>query len=346
MWFKLSLLIAVLFMVLFVTMGQSPATIVINDAVTGEPIPYAQVLLRQVKSGNTWHGTSDVNGIVTSNISLPAEISVYQLGYQTYKDSLISNQGNIIKLQPRMFSMDDVVVTGQASPVKSDQSIYKVKLKNVLREDLKAASDMHQLLQMEPSIRLTNDMLLGSKIIMQGLPGQYVKVLVDGVPVTGRMDGNIDLSQIDLSNISHVEIVEGPLSVIYGSGALAGTINIITKEQTGAKSNVSASAYAESVDLARLQASVGLKRGNHGYGLNGSGYYFNGWSDTDTLFRAHIWKPKQRATMNGYYLYARNKMRLKYSSSIVSEKTYRKGRTNRCLSRQSIRHNFHHHSIR
>ena len=53
------------------------------------------------------------------------------------------------------------------------------------------------------------------------------RILVDGVPVIGRLDGNIDLSQINLENVDHIEIVEGPMSVIYGSNALAGVVNFI-----------------------------------------------------------------------------------------------------------------------
>ena len=44
------------------------------------------------------------------------------------------------------------------------------------------------------------------------------------------MNGNIDLSQINLNNVEQIEIIEGPLSTIYGTDALAGTINIITKK--------------------------------------------------------------------------------------------------------------------
>ncbi|MDZ7846145.1 MAG: TonB-dependent receptor plug domain-containing protein [Owenweeksia sp.] len=64
----------------------------------------------------------------------------------------------------------------------------------------------------------------------QGLSGAKIKILVDGVPVIGRLDGNIDISQINLSNIERVEIVEGPMSVQDGTDAVAGTINLITKK--------------------------------------------------------------------------------------------------------------------
>ena len=70
---------------------------------------------------------------------------------------------------------------------------------------------------------------------LQGLSGEHIKFLIDGVPVIGRMDGNVDLSQLNMYNVDHIEIVEGPMSVIYGSNALAGAVNIITKENKKAK---------------------------------------------------------------------------------------------------------------
>ena len=53
-----------------------------------------------------------------------------------------------------------------------------------------------------------------------------------------RLNGNIDLSQINLNNIERIEIVEGPLSTIYGTDALGGTIKIISKKTRDARKNI------------------------------------------------------------------------------------------------------------
>ena len=52
------------------------------------------------------------------------------------------------------------------------------------------------------------------------------------MPVTGRVFDRIDFGQLTLQNVDHIEIIEGPMSVIYGSNALAGVINIITTDYT------------------------------------------------------------------------------------------------------------------
>ncbi|MBK9274597.1 MAG: TonB-dependent receptor plug domain-containing protein [Flavobacteriales bacterium] len=89
-----------------------------------------------------------------------------------------------------------------------------------------AANTLGEALRNELTVRLGQDNILGTAVSMQGLGGENVKVLVDGVPVIGRQDGNLDLAQLDLTGIERVEVVEGPLSVNYGTNALAGTINL------------------------------------------------------------------------------------------------------------------------
>jgi len=80
------------------------------------------------------------------------------------------------------------------------------------------------MLSTELNIRTTHDGALGSSLTMQGLGGEHIKILVDGVPVIGRENGNIDLDQINLQNVDHIEVINGPMSVVYGSNALAGVI--------------------------------------------------------------------------------------------------------------------------
>ncbi|MES2746786.1 MAG: TonB-dependent receptor [Bacteroidota bacterium] len=67
-------------------------------------------------------------------------------------------------------------------------------------------------------------------IQMQGLDAAYTMILIDGVPLVGRSAGTLDLARISVGNIDRIEIVKGASSSLYGSEALAGVINIITKK--------------------------------------------------------------------------------------------------------------------
>lgn len=92
------------------------------------------------------------------------------------------------------------------------------------------AQNAAEVLQNQSGILISQDAQLGTGISLQGLSGQSVKILVNGAPVAGRLNGNIDISQIPTNQIEQIEIIEGPMSVLFGSDAMGGIINIITKQ--------------------------------------------------------------------------------------------------------------------
>ena len=69
-----------------------------------------------------------------------------------------------------------------------------------------------------------------SGLQMQGLSSDYIQVLIDGVPIVGRLSGNLNLDRLNLNNIQRIEIVKGPSSSLFGSAAIGGVINLITKK--------------------------------------------------------------------------------------------------------------------
>ncbi|RKH59664.1 TonB-dependent receptor plug domain-containing protein [Corallococcus aberystwythensis] len=90
------------------------------------------------------------------------------------------------------------------------------------------ARDASELLNARPGF-VVQQGFSGAGLSMQGLAPEYVLVLVDGERVTGKVDGNVDLSRLSLEDIEQVEIVKGPGSVLYGSDAVAGVVNFITR---------------------------------------------------------------------------------------------------------------------
>src|SRR3546814_3425835 len=76
---------------------------------------------------------------------------------------------------------------------------------------------------------------------MQGFDPDYTRILLDGQPLIGRTTGTLELSRVAVGNIERIEIVKGPSSSLYGSEALAGVINIITRDpEIGARGTLSA----------------------------------------------------------------------------------------------------------
>lgn len=173
--------------------------------------------------------------------------------------------------------MTAVVVTAQHDQVRVDQSIHKLKVIDRKRIDQLAAINLEDVLMQELNMRVGQDAILGSGISIQGLSSSNVKILIDGVPVIGRIDGGIDLRQINLANVERIEIVQGPLSVQFGTDAIAGTINIITRKNTGEQFNVQAKTYAESIGTWNNMLSFTKNVGKGYIGIDATRNQFDGW---------------------------------------------------------------------
>jgi outer membrane receptor for ferrienterochelin and colicins len=74
---------------------------------------------------------------------------------------------------------------------------------------------------------------MGSYIYLQGIGGKRIAYLVDGRKITGKIAGRLDADTIPVSNIERIEIIRGPMSSLYGSDAIGGVINIVTKKPSG-----------------------------------------------------------------------------------------------------------------
>lgn len=93
------------------------------------------------------------------------------------------------------------------------------------------ARDVGELLEEQPGIQITRD-FRGDAIQMQGLSADYVLVLVDGMRMPGRIGGAVDLGRFGTENIERIEILRGSASALYGADAIAGVINIVTRQPT------------------------------------------------------------------------------------------------------------------
>ena len=123
----------------------------------------------------------------------------------------------------------EVVVTGTRTlqPVEDAPIATEVIARETIERS--GAEDLAELLEEHPGIDLRRT-VFGSSVRMQGLFPKHVLILVDGVRVLGAKGGEIDLSRFPVENIERVEIVKGPSSALYGSEAMAGVINIITRD--------------------------------------------------------------------------------------------------------------------
>jgi outer membrane receptor for ferrienterochelin and colicins len=91
---------------------------------------------------------------------------------------------------------------------------------------------LDEILKEQTGIAVVNDISGGARatgIQMQGFSSEYIMILIDGQPMVGRNSGSFDLSRISVTNIERIEIVKGASSCLFGSEALGGAINIVTR---------------------------------------------------------------------------------------------------------------------
>lgn len=171
--------------------------------------------------------------------------------------------------------LDEFVVTGQYEPTHYKKAIHKVEIINKIDLEKRGAVTLEDALQISPAIRLYQDPVLGTSIRMRGVNSSNVAVLMDGVPVIGRLNGALDLSQISMQNVERVEIVEGALSNIYGSNAAGGVINLISKTKQQKQWQFQVQSQIESIGQQNVAANVGYKKGKLGVGIHGRYYNYN-----------------------------------------------------------------------
>ena len=301
-----------LLVVSLVHAGLSTAQVELRvlDDVTGESLPYPHVVCG-VLSGATETfavGTPDGRVVIpfdAAQLKGGVFVRLNFMGYRELTDTLRSSEARTYRLHRAVIAMPEMIVTGQYAPGSADQAVQKVRVIDAQQFRRMAANNLGDALRNELNIRLSQDNILGTSISMQGLGGQNVKLLIDGVPVIGRQDGNIDLAQIDLTGIDRAEIVEGPLSVNYGTNALAGTINLITRKRGSLPLAMKAAVYAE--HIGRLNTTLTATRHwkRNDLTLSGGRNFFGGWSPGQSGFPSYTpavadstrfqqWKPREQ----------------------------------------------------
>jgi outer membrane receptor for ferrienterochelin and colicins len=159
--------------------------------------------------------------------------------------------------------------------------------------ELQSATNLRDILMTQLNMQVSADPVLGSSISLQGLSGPNVKILMDGIPVLGRENGSIDLSQINLYNIDHIEIIQGPASTVYGADAIGGVINLISKTNVTNPVEVNLNTKYETIGTYNLDAGFNFSKNNSAFNIYGGRNFFDGYS-ADESERSLLWKPREQ----------------------------------------------------
>ncbi len=295
---RLHLIILVLLAVVLgqVSLTASDRVLTIVTGKSNAPLPAVTVRIRCLDApcrDSVVTLLSGADGTFVVPFNTRVELNISCAGFESRLDTMSADDAYNFYLAPVEFATDEIVVTGQFLPTKRSESLYDVDIIPAQQIKAQGATTLAQLLSNRAGMRLAQDNLLGSSLSIQGLGGNNVKILIDGVPVIGRTNGNIDLSQINLNNAERVEIVDDPLSVRYGTNALGGVINIITRDNNTPRLHLEAGSYLESVGHYNNDALLSWGLNDFSLSLAGGRNLFDGFNNPDTS-RFQQWKPKEQ----------------------------------------------------
>lgn len=305
----------------------------------GHPAEYIHVLLKDTPYGTATDvkGRFEFTAPAGNYILVVHSIYAHRVELPVAIKAGVENKLSDIMIRENVNQLEAVVVTGQFSPQSLRNSLYKVRTINSQQIKQKAATSVQSLLSMEIGIRLSNDMALGeTDFELMGMSGNNVKILLDGIPLIDRGATRQSLSQVDVNTIERIEIVEGPMSVVYGTDALAGVINIITKKGGEVSDentwNIGVRIQEESVSneyqffkddgTHNESVTLGLRHRtgmfvNGGFTRNNTG----GWTG-DLTGREKRWQPKDQNIYNGVLGYKTKNFGVWYRLDVLDEEIF------------------------
>lgn len=185
-----------------------------------------------VTAGNTSVLTNEQGRFVLENITLPVTIVTSITGYRADTLQVTDNKMSVhIKLISLSRQLDDVVVTGTMKAVSRTNSPVPVEVYTPQFFRRNPTPSIFDALQQVNGVRpqLNCNVCNTGDIHINGLEGPYTMVLIDGMPIVSSLSTVYGLSGIPNSLVERIEVVKGPASSLYGSEAIGGLINIITK---------------------------------------------------------------------------------------------------------------------
>ncbi|WP_420603268.1 TonB-dependent receptor [Flagellimonas sp.] len=204
----------------------------------GQPLSYVNVLLKGTKVGTA----SNFDGFYTLSNIVPGEyvLTASSIGYIPHRSTIVVRQGETktvnIEMEASAESLNETVVTGTLKPVSRLESPVPVEVYKPSFLKKNPTPSIFDALQNVNGVRpqINCNVCNTGDIHINGLEGPYTLVLIDGMPIVSGLGTVYGLSGIPNSLIEQIEIVKGPASTLYGSEAVGGLINIITKHAPNA----------------------------------------------------------------------------------------------------------------
>ena len=218
----------------FAQKDHSDAVIVGHVVCNGEHIPFVNITIK-----GTTIGTSTDNTGHYRLVNLPIgklTLIVSGLGYKTQEKTVNTEVDTTLevkfKIEEDALGIDEVVVTGDKGATKRTESPVIVSSLSSALFSVSQSTVLAESLNFSPGLRMEiNCQNCGfNQVRMNGMEGPYSQILINGRPIFSGLAGVYGLELIPTNMIEKVEVVRGGGSALYGSNAIAGTINMILKD--------------------------------------------------------------------------------------------------------------------
>ncbi|HRO42404.1 MAG TPA: TonB-dependent receptor [Flavipsychrobacter sp.] len=242
-----------------------------------QPVPFASVVIGKANLGTTTDsaGFFQINNIPEGEMKLHVSALGFYSKTVGLKDEILS-----IELLENNHDMNEVVVTGTMKEISRSESPIPVEIITAKFFQKNPTPNLFEAVGLVNGVKpqLNCNVCNTGDIHINGMEGPYTMILIDGMPIVSSLSTVYGLSGIPNSIVERIEVVKGPASSLYGSEAMGGIINVITKNPSKAPlftADIMATSWQEyNADIA-VKASVGKAQSLLGIS------YFNYSNPTD-----------------------------------------------------------------
>ena len=237
---------------LLIHTGSVMSQVWLKGTITGPegPVSYATIAVGESGTGTNTDSMGRFQLQVPEEDTI--ELHIHCVGYQikTIEISLPEDSTITIRLQKDEHVIEEVVVTGTMRPISRLDSPIPVEVISPQFFRKNPTPNLFESIGMLNGIKpqLNCNICNTGDIHINGMEGPYTMVLIDGMPIVSSLSTVYGLSGIPNSIVERIEVVKGPASSLYGSEAMGGIINVITKNPSrapGLSADVMATSWAE-----------------------------------------------------------------------------------------------------
>jgi outer membrane receptor for ferrienterochelin and colicins len=280
---------------------------IVLDSLSGEPLMGVYITTGKQGAQTNNKGVFILENIPEGNIRLS---TMYYSIYPKVSKEFYLKQDTFLTfvLREQIHKLNEVVVLGTMTEKKlSEVPVLTTLIQEKEIMEAGAVSTLESLQDNIPGIVISPN-AMGNNMRIRGLNSRYILFLVDGERLVSEgAGGNVNLDQIDVSNIQRIEMINGAASALYGSNAVGAVINIITKEPVH-RIEAGANIIAESNNTWQTKVSIGsnlkklstrvsaFRNSSDGFDIDGGAYAarYEDWGSNIKL----EYKPVERIDLN------------------------------------------------